>query len=471
MLDKFKKPCCIEFYNAYDSILKNMGFHYLFIHYIKKKICNLESIENAHKALIDSFIDFTRARTFTYKLVPQNEVEIRRDIYIKVFDFCYKKTFNGSSSPSDPKELKASIFKSKTKCLKIFDEVRQCRTEPEISAHKEKVLYIVEEFWFVRTLSVFIKKHQSEGIDFFKRFFSVYPFEKPSIPSEDNSEWEENHKPKFDIIKNYKKASTEDFQSSRQWFKEQLEKVKFADLSEQQKSTFFIEMLVAFGNISAEKTGDSKGYWVPLKNAFYLGRYFNIHALPLDYVEKKRATLENIARETWRRICKFKITPKEQIDEALRKGLTKISQSDEKEIYGNNAPRISVERLSKQLPYGGSLDKNDDFETAMFKILSKMDLPKLTKVKSQEEFMDFYKGMLETTGIDKVINNGEKEDAKNLLLNQGTGAINALIELSPMLAPFFPIYKPGTGLLTHYDFYEAKKSLKELPLENILKGF
>ena len=115
MLDKFKKPCCIEFYKAYDSILKNMGFHLLFFLYIKEKICSLESIENAHKALVDAFIDFTRARTFTYNLVPQNEVEIRRDIYIKVFDFCYKKSFNVSSSPSDPKELKASIFKPKTK--------------------------------------------------------------------------------------------------------------------------------------------------------------------------------------------------------------------------------------------------------------------------------------------------------------------------------------------------------------------
>ena len=233
-------------------------------------------------------------------------------------------------------------------------------------------------------------------------------------------------------------------------------------------------MLVAFGNISAEKTGDSKGYWVPLKNAFYLGRYFNIHALPLDYVEKNRAILESMAHETWRRICKFKITPKEQIDEALRRGLTKISQSEEKEIYGNNAPRISVERLSQQLPYGSSLDKNDDFETATIKMFSRFDLPKLTKVKTLEEFMDFCKGMLETTGIDKVINHGEKEDAKNFLLNQGTEAINAWIELGSMLACSFQIYKPGIGLLTHYDLYEAKKSVKELHpsvLENILKGF
>ena len=74
MFDKFQKPCCIEFYNAYDSILKNIGFHMQFFSFLKTKFDKIQSTKHAHKAVIEIFIEFIRSEVFDTQVNLAEEI-------------------------------------------------------------------------------------------------------------------------------------------------------------------------------------------------------------------------------------------------------------------------------------------------------------------------------------------------------------------------------------------------------------
>ena len=63
----FQEPCCIEFYNAYDSILKNIGFHMQFFSFLKTKFDKIQSTRHAHKAVIEIFIELIMRKMFSHR--------------------------------------------------------------------------------------------------------------------------------------------------------------------------------------------------------------------------------------------------------------------------------------------------------------------------------------------------------------------------------------------------------------------
>lgn len=503
MFDKFQKPCCIEFYNAYDSILKNIGFHMQFFSFLKTKFDKIQSTKHAHKAVIEIFIEYIRSEVFDTQINLADETKKRSILSKKIFDFCYRYFTKSSTTPSDPRELNKSLFKSEIKCLKLFDNVQLCLHEEDFSSDDKKMLhYLIEEFIFIRAFSSFISRYKNtESIDFFKRFFFVYPFDRKDIPSERNKEWIDNHVQKFETIKNYITSPANELKNVREWFKEQLEKIDFASLSEENKSFFVKEMFVTFGNISDEKTGDAKGFRIPLNHLFYLGRYYNVHQLPLCYVKKERTILESIAHETWRRVCKFKITPKDEIEEAKRKNSSgKMSEPSEKELYDKKAPKVDIDRLMKQFPQAVPLQRGDDYETVVTKFISSIDVSKIPDIKSAEEIPAFVSDSLSSLGINegminlisslgdieipKINNSSEipehiievlgslsgkgviSADYRGNIKNQKTDFLKIVGDASLSLSPKLSVQKL-VGLLTHFDMYKPLQSQQEM--EQIMK--
>lgn len=499
----FQEPCCIEFYNAYDSILKNIGFHMQFFSFLKTKFDKIQSTRHAHKAVIEIFIEYIRSEVFDTQINSADESKKRSILSKKIFDFCYCNFTKDSTTPSDPRELNKSLFKSEIKCLKLFDKVQLCLHTKDFSSDDKKMLqYLIEEFIFIRTFSSFISKYKNtESIDFFKRFFFVYPFDRKDVPSEHNKEWIDNHVQKFEIIKNYINVPENELLNVREWFKEQLNKIDFAALSEENKSILVKEMFVTFGDISNKKTGDAKGFRTPLNHLFYLGRYYNVHQLPLRYLKKERRVLESIAHETWRRACKFKIATKDEIEEAKRKNTSgKMSEPSEKELYNKKAPKVDIDRLMKQFPQAIPLEQGDDYETVVNKVISCIDISKIPDIKSAEEVLAFIYDSLSFLGINEGItkfisslgdieipkinnSNGIPEhlievlgslsekgvisaDSRGCIKKQKSGFIKMAGDASMSLSQKLSIQKP-VGLLTHFDMYKPQQSIQEM--EQIVK--
>ena len=482
MFEKYNDACCIEFYNAYDSIMKNiMGHHYEFYYFFKKKFEEIQLTEYAHKATIESFIDFIWSETLDAGFIPPEESKRRKTLSKRIFDSCYRDLFKTSSMPSDLGELKQSLFQSELKCLKLFFEfenVNRCLVSNDFSSDdKELLLYLIEQFIFVRTFASFVYKYRKiESIDFFKRFFFIYPFNKEDSPCDYNREWYENHNQKFEIIKNHINSPENELQSAREWFKEQLEKVDFAALSEKNKSVFFKEMFVTFGNISSKKTGDAKGFRVPLNHLFYLGRYYNVHFLPRLYVEKEREVLESIAHETWQRICGLKLTSKDEAEEAKRKNISgKMSEQSEKELYGNKAPRVKIERLMKQFSHIEQIEPNDNYNTILNKSISCLDVSALN-IKSVDDVATMLSDKLRKMGINDKVDKGNKEVAINMILGQKDVFLEMIIDASMPLSAPLCINKSGSGLMTHYDLRnvpnirQVAQELLEKVIQSALKS-
>ena len=503
MFERFKKPCCIEFYEAYDSILKNMDFHVQFFFFFKTKFEKIQSIEYAHKIVIESFIEFIRIKIFDPQIIPPEEVKKRSFLSKKIFDFCYRNFFNVSSTPSNPSELNNSLFKSKLTCLKLFKNVNQCLHSNDFSSvNKELLQHLIEQFTFVRTFSSFIYSYKkAEPIEFFKRFFFIYTFDRKDTLLDCNKEWIDNHSLKYEIIKNYIRSSARDLRNARKWFIEQLDKVDFAELSEKNKSIFFKEMFVTFGNFSNEKTGDAKGFRIPLNNIFYLGRYYNVHLFPLHYVKKERNTLELIAHETWRRDCNLKLTSKEEIEEAKRKNKSdKMCEPSEKELYGNKAPKVGFGRLMTMFSNPSPVEQGENFESLIKKILFALDIFRIPNIKSAEEVPEFVADTLALLGVkedatkpisnlsnliipkistakeipklvtaifDSMSEKGEisadyRERLKNNFLHPKSNFLKMIGSASFPLSAALSIQKSGVGLLTHYDMHKPQTFFEEM---------
>ena len=260
-------------------------------------------------------------------------------------------------------------------------------------------------------------------------------------------------------------------------------------------------MFVTFGNISDGKTGDAKGFRTPLNHLFYLGRYYNVHQLPLRYLKKERHVLESIAHETWRRACKFKITPKDEIEEAKRKNSSgKMSEPSEKELYNKKAPKVDINRLMKQFSQVVPLEQGDDYATVITKFISSIDASKIPDIKSAEEIPAFVSNSLGPLGINKglvnlISNLGDLKipeiknpneipghivealgslsekgvisaDYRDRIKNQKGDFLKMVGDASLSLSQKLSVQKLA-GLLTHFDMCKPQQSLQEM--EQIMK--
>lgn len=457
MSSEYAKPSCIAFYNAYDSVIKKSGLHREFLSFVMTEIDQVQSKKNIHNCVVNIFIDFVFQKVPSFLKDPSNS------LYEKIFRYCWNIFFKGSSIPSDSQKIKKILFKSKKRCLSFFDKVQVCKNLNEfLSYDNEEVQCVVDEFIFIRAFSKFIYSCRNKNdIEFFKRFFRIYPFDRESSPSKKNIEWINKHETMFNTIKNYINVPTDKLKLTREWFKKQLIRVDFAAFSELQKSVFYTEMFVTFGNISAKKTGDPKGYRISLKKLFYLGRYYNIHQLPLTYIKKEQKTIENIAHDTWRRVCGFKPTTREEFDKAQERKSKRMVQAEERELYDKKAPRVDMKYLERSFPYMGKIEKKDNYETVFQKMTAKADSSKMLEVESCEDVLAFLRPAVEMSGIKNILSTEDKKRMSEIPREILSIFLKDIFENTFWTNPYFSVYKPGTGLITHYDMHESYKKIKD----------
>lgn len=321
----------IDFFKAYDEIAKEPFSHEDFLQYLKEKIVSAKVLENVPRELCLGLYDF-------YSEQQKN-----------VFEFC---------------DFKAH-FKNKR-----IEKVWLKLSGKEVKDNIDR-----KNIEFVKKLADFIFAFKEKySLDFFKRFFFIYDFEKESEECEENKEWLENHE---NYLKKIKRD--EELDEVREWYKEQLEKITFDKLSEKDKSEFFRECFVAFACVSDGKKGHNGTWNKERKKIFLLGRLFNIHLLPLELIENnEKESLWNIAVTIKRNLDGKACATEEDIEKS--KGIPKESKmrlSDEI-AQGRAGSRVSTEWIRKQgTPW--DLSKNFGLKVNNLPLELKKNIEKLSE--------------------------------------------------------------------------------------------
>lgn len=295
----------MAFLKVYDEISESPIPHENFLQRLKEKIVSVKSIEDAPRELCLGFYDF-------YSEQQKN-----------VFEFCdfnFKDHFKNKST--DKVWLKLSD-------IKVKDVVDRVNIE------------------FVQKLADFIFAFKEKySLDFFKRFFFIYDFEKESEECDGNEEWLEKHEIYLRKLKN-----DEELDDVREWYKEQLEKIVFDKLSEKDKGKFCRECFVAFACVCDDKKGHNRTWNSEREKIFLLGRLYNTHLLPFELIENKEKEsneLWHIAFTTKRNLDGKACATEEDIKKA--KGCPKESKrrlSDEN-AQGRAGSRVSTEWIREQ---------------------------------------------------------------------------------------------------------------------------
>jgi len=329
----------IDFFKAYDEIAKEPTSHEDFLQCLKEKIVSVKSIE-----------------------------DVPRELCLGLYDF-YSKPNKKEFENWDQDSFK-DHFKNK-RIEKVW---------LKLSAIKEKIEDDVgkKNIEFVQKLADFIFAFKEKySLDFFKRFFFIYDFEKESEECEENKEWLKNHENYLEKIKR-----DEELDEVREWYKEQLEKITFDKLSEKDKSEFFRECFVAFACVSDGKKGHNGTWNKERKKIFLLGRLFNIHLLPLELIEnnekESKESLWNIAVTIKRNLDGKACATEEDIEKS--KGIPKESKmrlSDEI-AQGRAGSRVSTEWIREQgTPW--DLSKNFGLKVNNLPLELKKNIEKLSE--------------------------------------------------------------------------------------------
>lgn len=483
MFEKYKTEKCKRFYYEYDRIIKVYPVHKHFFDYLRKEFVNLSDVSNAHKDVVRIFIKYFKSRIIEGDSAATIYITKKGPSYKKVIDDCYKFFFNVESVPDNPGEMDDVLFKNEQDCFKLFECVKDLEKKGVSSENVDDT--VLEEFRFVGAFSRFVySSRKIESLSFFGRFLFDYPFDEKKSESEDNREWREKHNEYFEKIKQDKKSETE-LVNARQWYAEQLKKIDFESLTEEEKSLFLIEAFIAFANISSAKSGGIEGFVPELRNLLYIGRYYNIHLLPLRFIEWRKGSEEekmvaNIAHETWRRCCGFDMLYNENdINNARKEKKSKIVVDAQ---FGKKARRCDVMRLLTQQPSEELVSRNDNASSVLKKFITNIPLSSMNKSGLESEIPDIlWKPCMEGSNFipelkEKIasLSDDEREKVerymKEYVRSNNVSDWKQIFSISPKLS----IYKSGFGLLTHYNFYNSESSsldkMNEKLLESLLKG-
>lgn len=353
----------IDFLKAYDEIAKEPFPHEDFLQCLKEKIVSVKSIDDAPRELCLGFYDF-------YSEQQKN-----------VFEFC---DFNFKDH-----------FKNK-RIEKVWLKLSDIEVKDNIDRKNIEFVQKLADFIFA-----FKEKY---SLDFFKRFFFIYDFEKEAEECDGNKEWLEKHEIYLRKLKN-----DEELDDVREWYKEQLEKIVFDKLSEKDKGEFCRECFVAFACVSDGKKGHNGAWNKEREKIFLLGRLFNIHLLPLELIENKEKEsneLWHIAETAKRNLDGKACATEEDIEKT--KDFSKESKrrlSDEN-AQGRGGPRVSVEWIKEQ---GEPLDlfKNFGFKVDNLPLKIKDNIGTIT----QRSFQNMCDECIGEYGIEI-----KEEMEKNLLL-------------------------------------------------------
>lgn len=452
MIEIYKKEYCKQFFEAYDSLLEHWGVHLPFISFFKKKFCEKTSRKDLHQAVLEIFLNFTNLRIYNDFTGNTGIIPKKQSFYKKVFNECFKEKF-GQDFPDDPAIQKKILYKSyEPNCFIVLDHIDKLLLEENDEGKENLSLFL-----FLRNFSKFIYYNKNEPVEYFKRFLFDYPFDAKGIDCKENQEWINEHQIHFNNLINEQNVN-----DSRIWFKKQLASVKFIDLTEEQKSVFFKEMFIAFGNISAEKSGGIEGFVTPLKNLFKIGRYYNIHAIPFKYIDwtgdnsPEQKTLQNLAYISALAYKNQKPLNPEDIYQAIKKGLHSVAIES-----GQSARRINVETIRKQLPCGESLDEQMTFAEGVKILTGKIPLHEYSEL-NLENVPEAFLNLIQNSTLGNLIKNMPKKDVFEKIIHQITSDnFKDLISLSlycSLLNASVAIEKPGLDLLAHYNIFSILKN-------------
>jgi hypothetical protein len=248
MTEKWKTRICEQFYCEYDNFLQTLEIHKFLIEYLRKEFVKVKDVTVAHKEIVRIFIKYITSRIIDGNPCATENLKDFSSSYRKIFDFCYKKYFHVELVSPNPGDIGRSLFTNNQDCFKIFKCIGELENKDE---HVDVV--ILAEFKFVGEFSRFIYAYRKkEPIQFFHRFLFIYPFDAKGVESDNNREWREKHIEQFEKIKQDKK-SEQDLAQARDWYANQLDRIDFDGLTEEEKASFFTESFIAFGNISSKK--------------------------------------------------------------------------------------------------------------------------------------------------------------------------------------------------------------------------
>lgn len=215
-------------------------------------------------------------------------------------------------------------------------------------------------------------------------------------------------------------------------------------------------MFVAFGNISDDDTGNIKGFVRPLKNTFFLGRYYNVHSLSLQYVNwtekihtENKKKIKQLAYETKRKLCRHLPVSPQVIKKAKDDGLHNLAI----EPGAQKARRIPLIRLETQEPTSGTLKATDSISEQYDKVINSLSISDLSEAeKNKQSVLNCVQSVIGRVGLSDSI----KENIESLT------KIQTQLRHSPFMQDIADgsIQKIGTskfsfGLVTHYERYKA----------------
>ena len=456
MSENWKKPVCEQFYYEYDRFIEVYPVHEFLFDYLRKAFADLSDVSSAHKDVVKIFIKYFNSKIIEDNPVASLNMQKMGPSYKKIFDYCYKKYFCVKQVPKNPGEIERTLFKNEQDCFKIFECLKDL--EKKCEPDENVVVTILAEFRFVGAYSRFVYANRNvETLSFFRRFLMIYPFEEKKSDSEDDREWREKHKEQFEKIKQDKNSEME-LANARRWYAEQLKKIDFEMLSEEEKAQFFTEAFVAFGNISSAKSGGIEGFVPELKSLLCLGRYYNIHLLPFKFAKWTKGSKEEkmvayIAHETWRRCCGYEIACDESaVNKAKKEKVSKIVIDSQ---FGKKARRYDVNRLMTQQSSGELFGTEDNFSSIMKKLITNAPVTSMALCRSVSEGTDALICSMDRSNLMNMVResipNEKRGDFRKLM--QEFNDVDSAVDWRHMfpILPMLYTLKYGFGIFTHYD--------------------
>ena len=273
---KFSDPSCIRFYETYDEALRNGTLDALFLNHFKSVLASFDEQTKGEKLRSRIFNHIKQPQTYGIEnILPSSGQEkhflgfIEKECpliaaneelsnKLKVIELNIKKILTSRSAAHA--ELLEKAFSEKEK-------------KDYISFYKTSLL----KLRFLVDLAWMVKEHDLDRNHVLRYFGDYGDFESRELAQE-NTDWIEKHEEKFK-----KFLENRQNQEILEWYKEL--SVKFEKLSVKEQSQFIIESFLVFA-LTPDKKGNLRGAWRPLKTIFYLGRFYNIHLMPIEWVDK-----------------------------------------------------------------------------------------------------------------------------------------------------------------------------------------
>lgn len=255
-----------------------------------------------------------------------------------------------------------------------------------------KLRFLVDLAWMV-------KEHYLDR-NHVLRYFGDYGDFESREPVQENNDWIEKHEEKFK-----KFLENRQNQEILEWYKEL--SVKFEKLSVKEQSLFFIESFLVFA-LTPDKKGNLRGAWRPLKTIFYLGRFYNIHLMPIEWVDKVPKDknpripekMKKLARNRYKSIQDGKngvcLYTQEQINRALNEKI-----KGRKSIQINSLKFLISEIQNPDSRAIDNLPSGSDFASATKAVISSLFGTFIKGVKpNTDEFLSSVARILKT-GLEK----------------------------------------------------------------------